>query len=65
MRDNDHHALASAGEEDAIGVDVVGLTLGLLDALPAAAAEGVLVPRGVGAAVAEVGIPGDAGPVEL
>lgn len=34
----DDHTLAGACKDDAVGVDVIGATLGLLDALPAAAA---------------------------
>ncbi len=63
--DNDDHALAGAGEQDAVGIHMIGLALGLVDALPSAATKSPLIPTAVGGATSEVGIPGQTCPVEL
>lgn len=65
FRDADDHALAGTGEEDAVGVELVGAAFGLVDVLPTVAAEVEVLPAVVFGVVAEVAVPDEAGPVEF
>ena len=63
--DTDDHALAGTGEEDAVGVELVGTAFGDVDVLPAVGAEVEVLPAVAVGIVAEVAVPDKAGPVEF
>lgn len=63
LGDYHHHALASAGEQNAVRVLLIDLAVVLVDPLPLVAFEGPVLPAGRG--ITQVGVPGDAGPVQL
>ena len=65
LGDADDHALAGAGEEDAVGVELVGATFGDVDVLPAVGAEVEVLPAVAVGIVAEVAVPDEAGPIEF
>src|SRR6218665_1800042 len=63
LRNNHHHTLPGPRQEDAVGVLLMRLPFLLLDPLPLVPAERPVPPTG--ARPPEVGVPGDAGPVEF
>ena len=63
LGDADHHALARASQQDAVGVDLVCLALFLADVQPAVAGKREVLPSSV--VPAQVAVPDEAGPIEL
>ena len=63
--DANDHALAGAGEEDTVGVKLVGAAFGNVDVLPTVGAEIEVLPAMAMEIIAEVAIPNEAGPIQF
>ena len=57
FRNANDHTLAGSGEEDAVGVELVGATFGDVDVLPTVGSEIEVLPAVAVGIVAEVTIP--------
>ena len=63
--DADDHALTGSGEENTVGIELVGTTFRLVDVLPAVAAEVEMLPAVTLGVIAEIAVPDQARPVQF